>query len=289
VATWPAFVPLKISPPDRFVALRRHLNCSDTLHMVKPPVTVELWIAMVLMVGSLVFASVAQSAGLPDLAGVVDRSFESITINGANYQNVTIYRQTATDVILKHDQGLTGLKVANLDNPTLRRLGYRVEEADPPTATGHQTALKFLSGLINSGGFRQWSTFTLIGLVVLTIGMYIYTSYLFWLICVKTETRPGILVWLPFLQIFPLLRAARMSSLWVAALILIGAGTGYAAAQWPAYAVWADIFSAIATLVLWSVWALRICQVRGKGIVTVILLLVPGMNYLALLYLAGSK
>lgn len=274
-------------PPDRSIGSIGTSIALTVSHMVKSPVTAELWISLV--VASLLFGSLTHSADLPNLAGVADQSFESITINGVTYLNVTIYRQTASDVILKHDQGLTGLKVANLDNPTLRRLGYRVKEADPPTSMGHQTGLDFFSGLINSGLFNQWSTFTLIGLVVLTVGLYIYTSYLFWLICVKTETRPGILVWLPFLQIFPLLRAARMSSLWVAALILTGAGTAYAAAQWPGYAVWTDAFSAIATLCMWSVWAIRICQIRGKGIVTVILLLVPGMNYLALLYLAGSK
>jgi hypothetical protein len=258
-------------------------------HMVKPSGNGQLSTWRVIVAFLAVLGAFTVSAALPGLAGSPDRWFESITIQGVTYQQVTLFSQTETDVILKHDQGLTGLKVAQLDNPTLRRFGYHVDEPDAKPAVAGNVALEFLSGLLRMAGLEQWTTFTLIGLVVLTMGIYIYTSYLFWLICVKTEVAPGILVWLPFLQFFPLLRAARMSSLWAVAVILFVLGTCFAVAQWPQYALWLEIVSAISMLGVWSTWAVHICRARSKGIVTVILLMVPGTNYLALLYLAGSK
>jgi hypothetical protein len=256
--------------------------------MVKHLVTGQLstW-GVILTLLSLVGLTIA--ADLPEIAGDPDRTFESITIQGVTYHQVTLYSQTKTDVILKHDQGLTGLKVARLDNPTLRRLGYHVKEPDSKPAAARGIGLDFLSGLLRSGGLQQWTTLTLVGLLVLTTGFYIYTSYLFWLICVKTEVPPGILVWLPFLQLLPLLRAARMSSRWAVALILFVMGTSIGIVQWPQHALWLEILGVVTLLALWGVWAIHICRARGKGIVTVILLLIPGMNYLALLYLAGSK
>jgi hypothetical protein len=273
--------------PPRWISAPQLLL--TTIYMVKPPIIGQLSSGMVLVALLAILGSVMVAAELPDIRGEADRSFEHITIEGVTYSNVTLFTQTATDVILKHDQGLTGLKVANLDNPTLRRLGYRVEEAEPDPALADRYGLGYFSSFFDSDDLQQWSMLTLIGLVVLTVGFYIYTSYLFWLICVKTEITPGILVWLPFFQVFPLLRAARMSSLWVVALVLVTVGSGFVSARLPDYALWSDIFSAVAMLSLWSVWAVRICRVRHKGIITAILLLLPGMNYLALLYLAGSK
>jgi hypothetical protein len=257
--------------------------------MAKPSVSGQLSTWGVILTFLALVGSLTVTAHLPGIAGAPDRTFESITIQGMTYHQVTLYSQTKTDVILKHERGLTGLKVAQLDNATLRRLGYRVEEPESKPAAAENFGMQFISGLLRSGDLQQWTTLTLLGLIVLTTGFYIYTSYLFWLICVKTEVPPGILVWLPFLQLLPLLRAARMSSRWAVAMILFGLGTSFGIVQWPQHALWLEILGGVTMLGVWGIWAIQICRARGKGIVTVILLLVPGMNYFALLYLAGSK
>ena len=44
--------------------------------------------------------------------------------------------------------------------------------------------------------------------------LYLFHCYCCMLICRKTGKPPGVLVWLPVLQLFPLLRAAGMSAWW---------------------------------------------------------------------------
>jgi hypothetical protein len=237
----------------------------------------------------LVLTSALGATDLPDIAGKADRWFESLTIDGTTYRDVTIYSQSDTDVMLRHEQGLTGLKVADLDNPTLRRLGYHVDEPEPEAGVIDLDRLGYLSGFIQSDRFRKIGTLTLIGLVIVTIGVYLYTSYLFWLICVKTETAPGIAVWLPIVQIFPLFRAARLSRAWAAMVLLLPIGAGFLLPRWPEYALWCELLIAAVVVFLWAAWSIKICHARGKSVVIVVLLLLPGVNYIALLYLAGSK
>jgi hypothetical protein len=237
----------------------------------------------------LVLASALGAGDLPDIGGKADRWFEALTIEGTTYRDVTVYSQSDTDVMLRHEQGLTGLKVADLDNPTLRRLGYRVDDPEPEAGVTPMDGLGYLSGFIQSDRFRQIGTLTLIGLVIVTVGVYLYTSYLFWLICVKTETAPGIAVWLPIVQIFPLFRAARLSRAWAAVVILLPVGAGILLPRWPEYALGCELVMGAIMVLLWAAWSIKICHARGKSVVVVVLLLLPGVNYLALLYLAGSK
>jgi hypothetical protein len=259
---------MALSEPIRFVGLL----CGWFLFLLAPVQSVQ--------------ASDPRAIGL----GIVpDRRFESITILGQTYRDVTVYSQNESTVVLKHDLGITGLKVSNLDNPTLRRLGYHVEEPEPDPPFIDLSSLTFLSWMSGSDRLLQLSTLTLLGLIVATVGLYLYTSYLFWLICVKTETSPGIAVWLPVFQIFPLLRAARMSRLWAVGLAAFTLVAGYALHRHPEYALLTEIVASLAFLVGWTWWALRISQARHKSVLTAVFLLLPGINYLALLYLAGSR
>jgi len=86
------------------------------------------------------------------------------------------------------------------------------------------------------------------------------------LICQKTGTSPGLLVWLPVLQLIPLLRAAGMSGSWFLAYLVPGLN-----------------------IVAQVVWSVKIAKTRGKTGWVALLLLLPLVNLLAFLYLAFSE
>jgi hypothetical protein len=86
------------------------------------------------------------------------------------------------------------------------------------------------------------------------------------LICKKTGQPGGMLVWLPVFQIIPLFRAARMSGWWFLAM-----------------------FIPLLNLIGQVVWCVKIAQARGKGFFTALMLILPGTNLLAFVYLAFSN
>jgi uncharacterized membrane protein YhaH (DUF805 family) len=83
------------------------------------------------------------------------------------------------------------------------------------------------------------------------------------LICKKIGQEPGVLVWIPILQVFPMLRAAGMSAWWFVALLL-------------------PVLSFVATIL----WCVKICRARGKSSWLGLLLLLPVTNLFTFLYLA---
>src|SRR5207249_4676934 len=50
--------------------------------------------------------------------------------------------------------------------------------------------------------------------------LYLFACYCAMLVCKKVGQEPGVLVWIPILQVFPMLRAAGMSGWWFVALLL---------------------------------------------------------------------
>lgn len=96
--------------------------------------------------------------------------------------------------------------------------------------------------------------------------IYLFFCYCSMLICEKTRNPPGILIWIPVLQIFPLLRAASMSPLWFFAFLI-------------------PVLNVIAPIV----WCVKISKARGKSPWFALPLLLPGISLLAFLYLAFSS
>lgn len=203
------------------------------------------------------------------------------------YSNVTVFKQTEQEIHISHSQGLVNIKISTLDDAALRALGLKEEEK--PSASGTILAqargvtetvdqlksslsgtnrmsfsemvakLKETSGVEITPAIMQG---TLAGVVVL----YLFFCYCLKLICRNAGARPGLLIWLPILQMFPLLRAAKMSG-WCFLLFLI-----------PLVNFFAQIW-----------WSFRIAKACGKGALTGFLLILPGINLLAFLYLAFSK
>ena len=100
------------------------------------------------------------------------------------------------------------------------------------------------------------------GLVVL----YFFFCYCGMVICKKTGYDPGPLVWIPILQVFPMLKAAGMSGWWFL-LLLIPAGS----------------------IVVSIIWSLKICQARGLSCWLALFLLLPVTSFFAFLYLTFSS
>jgi len=104
-----------------------------------------------------------------------------------------------------------------------------------------------------------------VGVLVVGLVFHLFFSYCARLICIKTGNVPGIMVWLPVLQIFPMLRAAGMSGWWFLGL-----------------------FVPVLNLVVQILWCINIVKARGKHVIWAILLILPLINVVAFIYLAFS-
>ena len=102
-----------------------------------------------------------------------------------------------------------------------------------------------------------------VGMVLL---FYLFHCYCCMLICRKAGHPPGLLVWLPGLQLIPLLRAAGMSAWWFLAF-----------------------FVPLLNLVPSILWPFNIAKTRGKSVWVAIMLLLPITSIFAFLYLAFSN
>ncbi len=197
------------------------------------------------------------------------------------YANVTLISQTPTHAFVQHSRGVANIKLAELDAATLGSLGIRaasvvadgaiaIRAGDSASARQSRSGEQFakMTGAI-SGAIGKYSGRSLPpkGFVLVMLGAFAFT-YLFFcycamLICRKAGTEPGLLVWLPVLQMIPLLRAAGMPAWWLVAMFL-----------------------PVVNLIAQVLWCLNITKARGKGIITAILLILPVTNIFAFLYLA---
>jgi hypothetical protein len=219
------------------------------------------------------------------------------------YSNVTISSKSATHVFIKHSKGISGLKVSELNQESLVKLGYeeapkaKAAEAKPePTEAGPSRAEK-ISDKINykqlfgdhqqpkvtvdpDGAIRieQDGRTVVLDKRVLMIGagvllfLYIFWSGCSMAICRKSGVTgffSGLLCWLGGLRAIPLLRAAGMSPWWFLLLLVPGVNV-------------------LAMVILFVVWCIKITNVREKGGFTAMFLLFVPTFPLAFLYLAFS-
>jgi hypothetical protein len=214
-----------------------------------------------------------------DCASAAELHLEMLKSGTSVFSNVTVYGRTDTDIFIRHAQGFGNIKISNLDNATCRALGLATQdETDSRSGEAMATAAsKFNMGSLagfqrslEANSLRLASTLrpTPAFLAAVLAGMalaYLFYCYCLKLICVKAGSEPGFLIWLPVLQMFPLLRAAGMSGWWFLAS-----------------------FVPLLNLVACLLWCVKIARRRGKGILTVLFLILPVTNILALLYLAFS-
>ena len=105
-------------------------------------------------------------------------------------------------------------------------------------------------------------------LFFLLAGLAIYVFYCFCYkrICEKCGVTPGILIWIPLVQLVPLLQVAKMP-IWMIILLLI------------------PLVNIVIFVMMW----VKICEARGKNPWLVILLFIPVVNICFIPYLAFSE
>ena len=198
----------------------------------------------------------------------------------STYTNVTITSRTAKELCIIHAGGVGNILLVDLDPEAQQLVGYT-----PPVPVGEA-----FRALANEGmsTIMKWAPFDLEAIegetsgsdltttvelspvaVVLLVGLflvvYLFTCYCLMLICAKAGHDPGLMIWVPLLQVFPMLRAAGMSGWWVLGMLV-----------------------PVLNLVVTILWSFNIVSARGKSMVWAVLLILPFTNLIAFLYLAFS-
>ena len=223
--------------------------------------------------------------------GATEDTFAVFQIGTRTYTNVTVTTKAKSYIFIVHAGGMASIKVADLPADLQEKLGYASAPA-PKAATN--TASAWVTKEIAKidvpqvkdlrRQLEQWRAhpparlaamvwigskpnYTVLGIALLVyLLLYLFYSYCCLLICRKTGHPPGILVWLPFFKLFPMLRAAGMSGWWFLAFLV-----------------------PVLNLVPLMLWPLKIAKARGKSVWVGVLLLLPGINLFAFLYLAFSN
>ena len=223
------------------------------------------------------------------VVGAAEETFEVFQIGTRTYTNVTVTTKAKNYIFILHAGGMASVKVSELPPDLQQKLGYAAATA-PKVATNTTAAgwAKKEIAKINAPRIKDLGKqleqklraqaaarlaamhlagrtliFVELGVVLLT---YLCGCYCLMLICRKTGHPPGILVWLPVVQLVPMLRAAGMSGWWVLAYLVPGLN-----------------------LVAQILWSLKIAKARGKSVWIGVLLLLPVINLFAFLYLAFSN
>jgi hypothetical protein len=212
--------------------------------------------------------------------------FAVLKTKTAAYTNVTVTQVTKKWVFILHENGVCNIKPEDLTLETRTAIGYDkiVAAADEDARSAHSGPTfnfkfsavgKFASDWEKNGWQKIKATFNEMAagnamelyLIFAIAGLtYLFVSALFWMICRKTHSSPGPLVWVPVLQLIPLLRAANMSRVWF-------------------FASFVPVVNIIALIV----WAIKICKTRGKSPFVAFLLILPPTTVFAFLYLAFSR
>jgi hypothetical protein len=229
-------------------------------------------------------------------------TFETLTISGQVLRRATVFERTADMVYLKHDGGLRGIRVAELDGETRRLLGYEsqtdVKAAEGSFRRGRDKAEEMaarMGGWATPGADLENGWGAGIGLVVLSVvGLmsllgHLLISYLLRMICRKANSPPGFLIWLPVLQVFPLLQAAGISRRWPLAIVVLSLIGILLMGISLELALLVSMCSSLLALGLSIAWSIKICLARGKSPGWAVLLLLPGLNFIGLVYLAASE
>lgn len=209
-----------------------------------------------------------------------------------DYANVTLLSETPTHVFIKHSRGVASVKRSSLDEPALKQLLTGVVSASVvPASSNTVTEVAVVESGSSEPEVAQVTTVepgqSLAGrlkhawsnssmqlsegsslLIVLGVLFLIYLSmcYCARRVCKNAGYDPGILIWIPVLQQFPLLRAAGMSGWWFFAFLI-----------------------PILGLVAHILWCIKICRECGKGGVAMFFMIFPFTYPFAFLYLAFSS
>jgi len=221
-----------------------------------------------------------------------EQTFPVLETKTGAYTNVTVTKKTRDWIFILHSKGVCNIKASDLSPDARIMLGYdaAATNKDVAVAQERESEAKPLAQLTQNLKFSKVKEFVgewrqnqkekmaevksfiaanpttiCIGLGIVA-GVYIFVSTCFWLICRKTHIAPGPLVWVPILQLIPLLRAANMPRVWF-------------------FAYFVPVLNIIAQIV----WCVKIVRTRGKSPWVAFLLVLPITSFFAFLYLAFSR
>lgn len=209
-------------------------------------------------------------------------TFETLAVGAQVYSNVTVTTKTRTDVFISHAHGIASIKVRDLDDETQVKLGFEPPKpVEPPkkklSLPSLPTSLQIEPAKVREiqeqvttrakDRLKEVKPVFVIVVLGVILLFYLLHCYLCRLICLKAGTKPGVLIWFPVLQSFPLLKAAGMSGLWFIAFIV-------------------PVLNIITGPIAGIVWAWNISKARGKSGWTALGLCLPVFNIIAFLYLA---
>jgi hypothetical protein len=214
-------------------------------------------------------------------AAAAEESFDVLQIGTKTYKNVTVTTKAKNYIFILHSTGMTNVKVIELSPGLRKQLGY----VEKPKVQGNGVASWAKRGLAklqlpaiqqlerklrgNAAAGRSMaasiSPNTALWLLVIVFASYLLFCQCCNLICLKTGDLPGNLIWVPVLQLFPMLRAARMSPWWFLAYLI-----------------------PVLNLVAAILWSVKIVEARAKSGWVALFLLLPVTTFLAFLYLAFS-
>jgi hypothetical protein len=218
-----------------------------------------------------------------------EETFPLLQIGTTTYTNVTVTTKARKYIFVLHSSGMANIRVADLPPDVKQALGYAdLEKKEEAKKAVFATWMKQTLGRFETPQVRAMErdfqsrlqansadqikamipahrdSIIMISAGVLLI--YLLNCYCWMLICKKAGSQPGLLIWLPLLQIFPILRAAGMSPLWFLALFIPG-------------------INIIAGLVL----CFRVAKARQKSPLVGFLLAFPLTSFFTFLYLAFSS
>lgn len=232
------------------------------------------------------FISIAWMAATANAAHIEEK-FDVLQTRTGTYKNVTVTTHAKNYIFIMHADGLANIRISDLSLETQQELGYAPggtpkvvkTETNGKTVTFASPKSAATSSKVDFSKFKldpasmkkiddfvkKLSTTILFAILGGMFAMYLFVSYCMMLICKKTGNEPGVMVWLPLLQWFPMFRAAGMSGVWFVAL-----------------------FIPVLNVVTYILWAVKIVKAREKNGIMALLLILPVTNLFALAYLAFS-
>ncbi len=219
------------------------------------------------------------------LRAATEETFDVLQIGTQTYRNVTVTTKTKNSIFIMHSAGMNTIKVAELPAEIQAKLGYdgatgsQVATAKRPALSTwtKQTFTKMKAPQMKDLQ-KQWHASAPAGLATVDLTpslllsaagalvlFYLLICYCGMLICHKSGHPPGALVWMPVLQMVPLLRAAQMSPAWLLAF-----------------------FVPVLNIIAQIVWCFSISKARGKSPWVGFFLVLPVTSLIAYLYLALS-
>ena len=207
-----------------------------------------------------------------------DQTITLLQTSKATYSNVTVTDKRGTNIYIRHDGGVANIKIADLPPDVQQSLGYATA-ADGASSQASRTLRRVgqsvtfkiarsAGGATVTVGDREiyLTSADIIAIAVSAALAYVIFCSCSLLLCRKTGKEPGLVIWIPILQIFPLLRAAGMSWRWLLAFFVPGMN-----------------------LVAWMGWCVNIVISRRKSLLWALLLILPVTNVFAFVYLALSN